>query len=504
MNASLSPAQSSRSLAVKAGLDYPVIDTDVHVNDYNPVLEEYVQQYGGGELVDALRKVLGSRFNTRSNGKDWYQQTQEERRYYRTLRSPWWARVTRNTLDLATYTLPELLAERLSEQGADYSVLFPNDVLAPLGAGKHRQALHRAINHFHADLYGKYSDRLTPVAGIPLYTPEEGIEELEFAVKTLGLKVINIAGGVRCPVPAVADKYPPAHHPDVARYAHYTDFYGIDSEYDYDPFWAKVVELGVPVTTHYGSQGWTGRHSVSNYMFNHIGHFADGSEAFAKALFFGGVTKRFPGLRVALLEGGADWGANVLTHLIDRWEKRNRVAVQNYNPANADLELLESLFQRYGQDFIKGRKLDKNTLLLDSLGVSAFPHSRDPNDDEIDDFALAGIESPQDIKKQWADSFYFGAESDDRTVAVAFNEKLNSLGVKTKAIWSSDIGHWDVPDLTEPLAESWDLVEQGVISEDDFKALVFGNPYRFYTEANPNFFAGTAIEKKLSLLKKAA
>lgn len=504
MNARLTPAQASRSLAVKAGLDYPVIDTDVHVNDYNPALEEYVQQYGGGELVDALRKVLGSRFNTRSNGKDWYQQTQEERRYYRTLRSPWWARVTRNTLDLATYTLPELLAERLSEQGADYSVLFPNDVLAPLGAGKHRQALHRAINHFHADLYGKYSDRLTPVAGIPLHTPEEGIEELEFAVKTLGLKVINIAGGVRRPVPAVADKYPPAHHPDVARYAHYTDFYGIDSDYDYDPFWAKVVELGVPVTTHYGSQGWTGRHSVSNYMFNHIGHFADGSEAFAKALFFGGVTKRFPGLRVALLEGGADWGANVLTHLIDRWEKRNRVAVQNYNPANADLDLLENLFQRYGQDFIKGRKLDKNTLLLDSLGVSAFPHSREPNAEELDDFALAGIESVQDIKKQWADSFYFGAESDDRTVAVAFNEKLNPLGVKTKAIWSSDIGHWDVPDLTEPLAESWDLVEQGVISEDDFKALVFGNPYRFYTEANPNFFAGTTIEKKLSLDKKAA
>lgn len=504
MNASLSPAQSSRSLVVKAGLDYPVIDTDVHVNDYNPVLEEYVQQYGGGELVDALRKVLGSRFNTRSNGKDWYQQTQEERRYYRTLRSPWWARVTRNTLDLATYTLPELLAERLSEQGADYSVLFPNDVLAPLGAGKHRQALHRAINHFHADLYGKYSDRLTPVAGIPLHTPEEGIEELEFAVKTLGLKVINIAGGVRRPVPAVADKYPLAHHPDVARYAHYTDFYGIDSDYDYDPFWAKVVELGVPVTTHYGSQGWTGRHSISNYMFNHIGHFADGSEAFAKALFFGGVTKRFPGLRVALLEGGADWGAHVFTHLIDRWEKRNRVAVQNYNPANADLELLENLFQRYGQDFIKGGKLDKNTLLLDSLGVSAFPHSRDPHAEELDDFALAGIESPEDIKKQWADSFYFGSESDDRTVAVAFNEKLNPLGVKTKAIWSSDIGHWDVPDLTEPLAESWDLVEQGVISEEDFKALVFGNPYRFYTEANPNFFAGTNIEKKLSLDKKAA
>ena len=69
MNQPLKPSQASRSAAVKATLDYPVIDTDVHVNDYAPVLEDYVQHYGGGKLVDALRKALGSRFATRSGGK---------------------------------------------------------------------------------------------------------------------------------------------------------------------------------------------------------------------------------------------------------------------------------------------------------------------------------------------------------------------------------------------------------------------------------------------------
>ncbi|QII86546.1 amidohydrolase family protein [Bordetella hinzii] len=504
MNDRLSRVRASRSAAVKATLDYPVIDTDVHVNDYAPILEDYVQHYGGAKLVDALRRALGSRFATKAEGRDWYAQTPEERQYHRTLRAPWWARVTRNTLDLATYTLPELLYERLAEQGSDYSVLFPNDVLAPLAARDDtRQALHRAINHFHADQYRKYSDRLTPVAGIPLNTPQEGIEELEFAVKTLGLKVINIAGGVKRPIKAIADKYPAAQYPEIAKHAHYIDFYGIDSEHDYDPFWAKVVELGVPVTTHYGSQGWTGRHSISNYMFNHIGHFADGSQAFAKALFFGGVTRRFPGLRVALLEGGADWGSHVYTHLVDRWEKRNRQAVQNYNPANADLALLKNLFERYGADFIRGRELDPAQLLRDSLGISALPHSRDPNPDELDDFALAGIEKVEDIRDRWVNSFYFGSEADDRTVAAAFNERVHPLGVKINAIWSSDVGHWDVPDLTEPLAESWDLVEQGVISAEDFKAFVFGNPYRFYTEANPAFFAGTEVERKLNRAPQA-
>jgi len=32
-----------------------------------------------------------------------------------------------------------------------------------------------------------------------------------------------------------------------------------------------------------------------------------------------------------------------------------------------------------------------------------------------------------------------------------------------------------------------------VISEADFKAYVFANPYKFYTEANPNLFEGPAI-----------
>lgn len=95
----------------------------MHVNDYAPVLEDYVAQYGGNKLVDALRKALGGRFVTRNGGgKDWYQQSAEERQFHRTLRAPWWARVTRNTYDLATYTLPALLHERLGEQGSDYSI----------------------------------------------------------------------------------------------------------------------------------------------------------------------------------------------------------------------------------------------------------------------------------------------------------------------------------------------------------------------------------------------
>jgi hypothetical protein len=98
------------------------------------------------------------------------------------------------------------------------------------------------------------------------------------------------------------------------------------------------------------------------------------------------------------------------------------------------------------------------------------------------------------------DSFFFGSESDDRTVAHAFNDKANPLGIKINAIYSSDVGHWDVPDLTEVLADSWALVEEGAITEADFKAWTFANPYKLYTDANPQFFQGTQVEAKLRKL----
>ena len=498
MSTSLIRPKPSRSVAVKAKLDYPVIDTDLHTIEYAPLLEEYIDKYGGSKLVDQFRQAIARGISYL--GREWYTQTPEQQKSKRSVRAPWWGLPTKNTLDLATVTLPRLLHERLQEQGTDFAVLYPNVSLFPLHSNREelRRVFTRAINHYHADLYRPYSDRITPVAAVPLHTPQEGIEELEFAIKTLGLKAVIIPGAIRRPIKEIAAKYPPQYHPDVARYAQWLDFYGLDSEYDYDPFWAKAVELGAALTTHSGSQGWSGRSSISNYMFNHIGHFADASEALAKALFFGGVTHRFPKLRVGLLEAGASWGSNVYSHLIDRWHKRNRDAVQNYNPDLINGELLEQLFGEYGGDVLKGRRPSREELVEGALGVSIGRLGRDLSAGEIDDFALAGIEKPEDIRDRFVPNFFFGTESDDRTVAAAFNDKLNPFGVKLNAFWSSDSGHWDVPDLTETLAESWDLVESGLLTEADFKAFVFGNPYKFYQEANPNFFKDTAIEAKLN------
>ena len=52
------------------------------------------------------------------------------------------------------------------------------------------------------------------------------------------------------------------------------------------------------------------RNSPTNFTYNHIGHFADAGHAAAKGIFLGGVTRRFPELRFAFLEGGVGWARN--------------------------------------------------------------------------------------------------------------------------------------------------------------------------------------------------
>lgn len=495
-------AKPSPSALIRQRLDHQVIDTDVHSIEYTPLLEEYIAQEGNADSVDQFRKAVARGFG--SLGNAWYEQSWDERRSQRSTRAPWWALPTKNTLDLATVTLPELLYERIQEAGTDFAVLYPNiATFAPhIGNAELRRTVVRAVNRFNADLFRPYADRLTPVAAIPLHDPQEGIEELNYAINELGLKVALIPGYVSRPIKALADQYPREQHPLVAANGYWIDTYGLDSEHDYDVFWAKAVELKTVLTTHSAGMGWTARRSFSNYMYNHIGHFADASHALAKSLFFGGVTHRFPELRVGLLEGGASWGANLYADLVGHWEKRGGPFIDNYNPEHVNKELLRDLFNRYGSVLTKGQVLDDASLAIGgALGRSNNSRPQDPA--FLDDFAAAHIEKIEDIRDRFVPNFYFGAEADDPTVAYAFNDKANPLGVRLNAFWASDSGHWDVPDLTHVLADTWKLVENGALSEQDFRDLVFNNPYRFYAGTNPDFFKGTAITPATKL-KKAA
>jgi len=112
---------------------------------------------------------------------------------------------------------------------------------------------------------------------------------------------------------------------------------------------------------------------------------------------------------------------------------------------------------------------------------------------ELDDYSRCKIEHVEDFKTLFADRFYFGCEADDPANAWAFNRTNNPMGAELKALFGSDIGHFDVREMDEVLPEAHELVEDGKITNEDFRRFVFENPVRFWGETNPEFFAGTRV-----------
>ena len=78
------------------------------------------------------------------------------------------------------------------------------------------------------------------------------------------------------------------------------------------------------------------RLSPTNFVYNHIGHFAAAGHAVAKAIFLGGVTRRFPELNFAFLEGGVGWACQLFGDLIEHWERRNAKALERMDPEKLD------------------------------------------------------------------------------------------------------------------------------------------------------------------------
>ena len=236
---------------------------------------------------------------------------------------------------------------------------------------------------------------------------------------------------------------------------------------------------------------------MNNFTFNHVGHFAGASHVFAKALIFGGVLQRFPQLRFGMLEGGAAWAVNLLEDMIGHWEKRHASAMlDNLSPANIDLAQLKELLARYGgpayaghiDEIVAGPSTLKPFYSTETL--AARDHNAGP---PLDDFEASGVQSADDLRRLFAERFFFGCEADDPTAAWAYRgrSRLNPM-------FSSDIGHFDVTDMSGVLEEAHELLEDGDLTEDEFRSFTFGNAARLHTALNPDFFKGTVVENAVA------
>jgi predicted TIM-barrel fold metal-dependent hydrolase len=204
---------------------------------------------------------------------------------------------------------PAPRVELMDEFGVDQTLMFPT--LASLLEERMRDdpelthaVIHSLNEWLHEEWSFNYQDRIftTPIITLPIV--EKAIEELEWAVER-GAKTVLIRPA---PVPC----------------------YGGSRSFafaEFDPFWQAVVDADVLVSMHASDSGysryqadWTGPQEMLPFRLDAFRTFTMGKrpiEDTAAALTCHGLLTRFPDLRIASIENGADWVIPFLEHLAD-------------------------------------------------------------------------------------------------------------------------------------------------------------------------------------------
>jgi len=430
----------------------------------------YLEESGGPELRERYRQRALWNLDT--------VQFQADRRHpdvvdnWRGMPS-WWGNPVDDARERATAHLPRLLYERLDELGVDLMLAYPSWTLGFLmdADATLRAPACRAVNRHTAALFRPYLDRLRPAALIPMETPEEAVAEIDYAVRTLGYRLVLLAGFATRPVAASGYRL---------------DVFGIDSEFDYDPVWEACTRNRVAPVFHSSLQYNHPARSVSNYVYNHIGGIAHAHEALAKALFMGGVYRRFPALRFGYLEGGVMWGASLLADMVGHWEKRGAHAIGTLDPSNLDVAAVMALLKVYGDDDMRANAGRIEEHLSRRPGRPA----------QLDEFAAAHLSSAEDIVLPFAERSFFGCEADDPLVPLAFDLRVGHVPVTLRPLLGTDVSHWDAPVMNEVLPEAYEAVEDGRMDAGQFEAFAFSNAVRLHGGVNPSFFDGTVCERE--------
>jgi predicted TIM-barrel fold metal-dependent hydrolase len=463
------------------------------MRDFRPLLLDYFRDIAGPQLLKRYLERKGTdALGMQASGGMRYgspalqDPRDPERQNWRTPRGVWWGAPMQNPLDAATMHLPKLMHERLDEFGLDYAILYPNSGLAFLHEWdpEIRVAGVRAVNRYFADALRDYRDRLTAVAVIPMHSPAEALAELDYAVGTLGAKVVAVPPGIMRPIPALERKYP-----DLFPEGAWFDNFCLDSAHDYDPVWRRCGELKVGITSHAGMTPglpWNGR-SISSFVYNHVGNMAAQQHLFAKSLFLHGVTQRFPKQQFAFVECGVAWACLLYADLIAHWDKRKLEALPQFDPGNLDRRRFFDLVEKYG---------DERMSRMASNQEAAVPPATPLTDAKVlDEWAKLRITKREDFKRLFTENLYFGCEADDSTTGWAFDAARNPYGARLKAMLGSDIGHFDMPDMREVLDEAWELVEHRIVTSEDFRDFAFTNCASMHLRMNPKFFDGTRVEQ---------
>ena len=206
---------------------------------------------------------------------------------------------------------PDGWIEFMDQVGFDYAVLFPTagQRIGRIVDRDYAFGAARAYNDWLAETYLRRDSRFKGIAILPMHDADAALEELQRAYTNLGMcGVLFPATGVHLNLGAKP----------------------------YWPVYAEAARLGCPVVVHGGGHWDLGMDTMNvSTGANAIGHPMSLAIALAE-MVLNNLFDRFPGLRVAYLEGGPLWFLMALERLSRSYEAGTPI-----NPRRELLQLRE-------------------------------------------------------------------------------------------------------------------------------------------------------------------
>lgn len=184
----------------------------------------------------------------------------------------------------------------MDRDGIDFEVAFPNGwALSAYGIANFEfmSAMFNVYNEWAAGLNNTYGDRCYIIPAVSTFNVEQAVKDLERVAK-LGHKVVNI----------------PTH-------PHPADHKQMYNDPRYDPIWAALTEMNLPIMFHVATGGDPRRkRGPGGAIINRQGSHDLMAEVIT-TMCCSGVLDRFPKLRFNAVEGGGGW----LPALMDLWDE---------------------------------------------------------------------------------------------------------------------------------------------------------------------------------------
>ena len=193
----------------------------------------------------------------------------------------------------------------MARDGVDAEIIFPNKGLLMWATPEPEfaQAQCRVYNDWAWETFGKYNDRMSPMAAIATGDLEGSIAEIKRVAK-MGYR------GLTLPCKPIFGAYD-AKHPN----------YNLPI---FDPLWAVIQETGLPITFHIS----TGRdprvaRKDGGAVINYVSHSLAPTVEPVANMCASGVLERFPQLKFAAIECGIGWVAWSLQAMDEAYKKHH-------------------------------------------------------------------------------------------------------------------------------------------------------------------------------------